>query len=298
MRIGPLPPAGEWVRLEVPAAAVDLDGKALRGMGFSLIGGQCYWHRAGALPPSHVERQELYVTTALPMEPAGTNHWKGTFPLERITLYRVELRNELGYPNKTMKEAKATAIPDEPPQIVLERPGSDLVLSTPVKVPLSIAAFDDFGLADVVVAVQRGDSGGFIGRPVRHFDRPQKSASILTSLDVPAWKLKPGELLRYRVEARDRKGQSAQTQEYVIRIADDGNAADRQLENYDRNQEGLRQNLERLIEEHAKVQTAVTKMAAEHTSTGREGEGRGGPSGSQGGCRKGGARSRRGCQGC
>ena len=138
-----------------------------------------------------------------------------------------------------MKEAKATAIVDEPPQVALDRPGTDLVLSTPVKVPLSIAAYDDFGLADLVVAVQRGDRGGFIGRPVHHFDHPERSGSYTASLDVPAWNLKAGELLRYRVEARDRKGQSAQTQEYVIRIADDGNAADRQVETFDRNQEGF-----------------------------------------------------------
>jgi hypothetical protein len=265
-RIGPLPPAGQWVRLEAPAQAVDLEGKALRGMGFTLAGGKCYWHRAGALPPSHVEREELYVDRGLPMEPAGPNRWKGRFPLDHETLYRVELRNELGYPSKPMKEAKAKAIPDEPPQVVLERPGGDLVLSTPVKVPLSIAAYDDFGLADIVVSVQRGDSGGFVGRPVHHFERPRRSYGLLTSLDVPAWSLKPGEHIRYRVEARDRKGQSAQTQEFVVRIAADGNAADKQVENFDRNQEGVRQNLERLIEEQAKVQAAVQKMAVQHAA--------------------------------
>jgi hypothetical protein len=269
-RMGPLPEAGGWVRLEVPAKAVDLDGKTIRGMGFTLSGGQCYWHRAGALSPRDVERQEVYVTATEPMEPAGLNRWKGRFPLERDTFYRVELRNELGHPNKPMKEAKATALADEPPQVVLERPGGDLVLSTPVKVPLSIAAYDDFGLSDIVIAVQRGDQGGFVGRPVHHFDRHLRSTNLPASLDVPAWKLKPGEHLRYRVEARDRKGQSAQTQEYVVRIADDGNAADRQVENFDRNQEGLRQNLQRLIEEQAKVQAALHKTVAEHPSVSKQ----------------------------
>ena len=163
------------------------------GMGFALSGGRCFWHRAGALPSTHFERQEIYVAATLPMKPAGPNRWVGGFPLERDTLYRVELKNELGHPSKPMKEAKATAIVDEPPQVVLDRPGSDLVLSTPVKVPLSIAAYDDFGLADLVVSVQRGDQGGFIGRPVRHFDHPERSGNFTASLDVPAWNLKPGE---------------------------------------------------------------------------------------------------------
>ncbi len=265
-RIGPLPAAGRWVRLEVPASAVGLEGKAVRGMAFTLAGGQCFWHRAGAVSPSHVERNELYVAQAVPLEPDGPDRWKGRFPLEHDSFYRAQLRNVLGYPSMPMKEAKATAIPDEPPQVVLERPGSDLVLSKPVKLPLSIAAYDDFGLADIVVSVQRGDSGGFIGRPVQHFGRPRRSTSLATSLDVPAWNLKPGEHLRYRVEARDRKGQSAQTQDFVVRIADDNNAADRQLESFDRNQDNLSQSLERLISEHAKVQETVHKLAADHAS--------------------------------
>ena len=55
-----------------------------------------------------------------------------------------------------MKPGKVVAIPDNPPQVVLERPGSDLVLSAPATVPLSISAYDDFGLADIVVSVNAG----------------------------------------------------------------------------------------------------------------------------------------------
>ncbi|HKI20312.1 MAG TPA: hypothetical protein VKA15_20650, partial [Isosphaeraceae bacterium] len=104
-RIGPLPPAGQWVRLEVPASAVGLEGKAVRGMGFALSGGQCFWHRAGAISPSHIERIELYVAQAIRLEPDGLDRWKGRFPLEHDTLYRAELRNVLGYPSMPMKEA-------------------------------------------------------------------------------------------------------------------------------------------------------------------------------------------------
>ena len=67
-------------------------------MGFTLSGGQCYWHRAGAVPPSYVERQELYVASTFPWSRPGRTAGKALFPLERDTLYRVELRNELGYP--------------------------------------------------------------------------------------------------------------------------------------------------------------------------------------------------------
>jgi RHS repeat-associated protein len=45
--MGPLPAAGGWVRLEVPASAVGLEGKALNGMAFTLYGGRANWDKAG-----------------------------------------------------------------------------------------------------------------------------------------------------------------------------------------------------------------------------------------------------------
>ena len=47
--IGPLPPAGEWVRLEVPAILVGLEGRVLNGMAFTLWDGRATWERAGRI---------------------------------------------------------------------------------------------------------------------------------------------------------------------------------------------------------------------------------------------------------
>ncbi|MCX6953502.1 MAG: glycoside hydrolase family 9 protein [Verrucomicrobia bacterium] len=44
---GPLPPAGRWIRLSVPARAVGLEGATVSGMGFSLFGGRATWDQAG-----------------------------------------------------------------------------------------------------------------------------------------------------------------------------------------------------------------------------------------------------------
>ncbi len=46
---GALPTAGNWVRLEVPASAVGLEGKIVQGMAFTLWGGRAAWDRAGRL---------------------------------------------------------------------------------------------------------------------------------------------------------------------------------------------------------------------------------------------------------
>ncbi len=45
--VGPLPAAGQWVRLEVPASQVGLEGKVLQGMAFTLYGGRATWDNAG-----------------------------------------------------------------------------------------------------------------------------------------------------------------------------------------------------------------------------------------------------------
>ena len=47
--MGPLPPPGQWVRLEVPASAVGLEGRLINGMAFTLSDGTATWDRAGTL---------------------------------------------------------------------------------------------------------------------------------------------------------------------------------------------------------------------------------------------------------
>ena len=45
--VGPLPAAGSWVRLEVPANLIGLEGQTVHGMAFSMWGGRATWDRAG-----------------------------------------------------------------------------------------------------------------------------------------------------------------------------------------------------------------------------------------------------------
>lgn len=46
-RMGPMPEAGKWVRLEVPAAMVGLINRSITGMAFTLYDGQAWFDRAG-----------------------------------------------------------------------------------------------------------------------------------------------------------------------------------------------------------------------------------------------------------
>lgn len=46
-RAGPLPLSGAWIRLEVPAAAIGLEGKVVSGMAFGTADGEAVWGPAG-----------------------------------------------------------------------------------------------------------------------------------------------------------------------------------------------------------------------------------------------------------
>ncbi|HWK88462.1 MAG TPA: PA14 domain-containing protein, partial [Longimicrobium sp.] len=52
--MGALPQGGRWLRLEVPAALVGLEGSAVRGIAFTLFDGRAAFHHAGKLPGTEV----------------------------------------------------------------------------------------------------------------------------------------------------------------------------------------------------------------------------------------------------
>jgi hypothetical protein len=261
--IGPIPPAGEWVRLEVPAALVELEGKDVRGVAFNMFGGKCVWHRVGALPPAQKSEEMLVADGTFPMHETGPDTWSGQVPLDGDGYYRVELRNELDYANKPMKEARLTAIPDNPPQIILERPTTDLTFSSPQKVPLMMSAFDDFGLAKLVLSVQRG-TGGFEAIPIKRYKKPVRNDNAVYTLDLPQMGLKMGDQIRYRVEAHDRAEQSKSTVELTIKIQNDPNATDKRLATFEKSADTFQEKLVKLIADQAKVQETVEKLTAKY----------------------------------
>ena len=53
--MGPMPSAGKWVRLEVPAYFVGLADREASGMAFTLFGGGATWGAAGKRSPSWLE---------------------------------------------------------------------------------------------------------------------------------------------------------------------------------------------------------------------------------------------------
>lgn len=279
LRVGDLPPPGQLVRLEVPAQALDLAGKRIQGVNFALFGGQAIWGATGALPPAEKQVTELVPTESFLLSPklapgadqnrpddrAVASQWSGKFPLLRDGFYRVVLRNQLGYANQELREGKLIAIPDRPPQVIVERPVKDLVVSEPIKVPIYISAFDDFGLDDVVISVQKEKkSATFAGRPVKHYDEPPQSDNTVVLLDLAEEGLELNQTLRYRVEVRDTKGQSIATEDHTIRLAKDDKAADLQLAKYQEKTESLEEKLEQLVEQQAQIEQQAEQLAEKY----------------------------------
>jgi hypothetical protein len=260
--VGPLPSAGQWVRLEVPAADVGLEEKTLKGMSFILHGGQCYWGRTGTV---QVEEPGVAVVKSFPMHRNEDGTWAGRFPLVGKGLFRAELANRQGHPNKPMKELEFVSLPDRPPTVALDRQGTEMVLSKPAAIPLSIAAFDDYGLAEISVHVRSNDKEPYQKRVLKTLETPERSQSLVASLDE-AGKLAQGAQVRYLIEARDRKGQTARTREYVVRIAADANAADQQLTQYEKTQDTFRERLIQLMAQQKNVQTQIEKLNKEYAA--------------------------------
>lgn len=83
--MGPLPATGLWVRLDVAASDVGLEGKTINGMAFTLYGGAASWDRAGkssssATPTPTPTPTPNPITVQLTSPSSNTTYSVGTSP--------------------------------------------------------------------------------------------------------------------------------------------------------------------------------------------------------------------------
>ena len=83
--MGPLPKAGQWVRLEIPASLLGLEGSTLNGMAFTLDGGRATWDLAGKStqnappPPTTPPGDFVWLEDSIPagaIPAAQDDHWE------------------------------------------------------------------------------------------------------------------------------------------------------------------------------------------------------------------------------
>jgi hypothetical protein len=262
--MGPLPPAGRWVRLEVPARDVGLEGTTLRGMAFVLHNGRCLWGTTGSVK---TEEPGVEVVQAFPITRRADGQWAGRFTVAREQLpegmfpkgmFRPELKNSAGHPNKPREAIQYKALTDNPPSVEVQHQPPTLALSKPQAVPLEIDARDDFCLADIVLQVREKEDDPYREKVIHHLDQPKDRVHLVHSL-AEAAALQPGKQLRFAVLARDRKGQTARTPEFIISVEANANAADTQLENYEKAQDQFTKRLVDLMAQQKKVQEQIEK---------------------------------------
>ena len=248
-------PAGSMVEV-----AVETDGEVVEG---EL---QCLESRLKLFGVVWVPETTLVGTHPLTRTDGRT--WVGSFPLVGTGTYRVVLRNSVGHANRPANaDPRYVAVPDGPPTVLVERPGTDLVLSKPARVPLQIVARDDYGLRDVWLAVRRDDDPGF-ARAVRlkEYPDPHPADAIHATLDLTATGLnvKPGQSLRYRVEVRDRRPDSepVASAAFSVRIAPGPASADKLLESFERGQAAAREKLNSLVAEQRRIQERIAAARA------------------------------------
>jgi hypothetical protein len=105
--MGPLPSTGRWVRLEVPANKVNLEGRVVKGMAFSLFNGRATWDAAGRMTQGSgtptqitVPGVSLKVVNGYPIV---------TWPSTAGSTYRVAYKNDLRDASWTTASVDITA---------------------------------------------------------------------------------------------------------------------------------------------------------------------------------------------
>ena len=136
--------------------------------------------------------------------------------------YTVKLLCVDGFNNQTPIEYTITAIPDEPPEVVIKEPGRDIKATRLEEVRVLAEATDDYGVEDMILKYSIG-SGEAQELPIETVEVKGKKiisgayVFYLEELDV-----EPGELISYYAQATDnntRTGPGTSTSElYFIEV--------------------------------------------------------------------------------
>ncbi len=93
--MGPLPAAGQWVRLEVPASQVGLEGSILKGMDFSAYGGRVTWDRAGKSSAVTGVTNVTSGPVRISLSPVSGGNMQLNWPSDTGKIYRVACKHNL-----------------------------------------------------------------------------------------------------------------------------------------------------------------------------------------------------------
>ncbi|MAE59911.1 MAG: hypothetical protein CMJ49_00990 [Planctomycetaceae bacterium] len=233
-----------WVRLAAPVSGfAGGEGEALllTGATFSVDGGDVMLDRMGVFRKGTAVVRKSTLTTTRTIEMSRVedsrsgegrpgdeerggeraSHWEGRVDVDQDCFYRLTFKNSEGHASASMEPVVVLATTDQPPTVLIEKPGKDLLLDEPTVVPVMARAFDDYGVK--LVAVEFGSSAEQFDEEVPiaegTFDEPRLSRALLTAVDAKERGLEAGQGLYWRLVARDFKGQSGFSRAFRLAIA-------------------------------------------------------------------------------
>lgn len=267
--MGPLPEPGGWRRLEAPLekimGAKPSEAVALSGITFQIDGGRVYFDRAGAVVRRKEQRQitEVKEVGRIAMARDESGRWVGRIPVEADAQFTVRFTSESGHVNQARKPIPIVATQDQPPTLMVEKPGRSLTVVTEEPVPVVVRAFDDLGVD--AVGIDYGPEADKLEPTVwiEHVSGVHTSRLVFTALDLERRQLKPGASLYYRLVVRDRKGQLAHSQTYRLGLAAPEQASGPDVVRRDPSATGLLEKIGSLLSVQSELsQAAVDLLAA------------------------------------
>lgn len=148
--------------------------------------------------------------------------WGLTKPIHSSGFYQIDLEGELSdfYPLE--------CIPDLPPVLTIAHPKqhSTIDFGAAQKLQLNVTITDDYGLKSALIsatlATGKGEGVSFSERQI-NFQTPinnQRALNLKEIIDLRALGMKPGDELYYFVKALDHRGQSSQSEVYMVSLVD------------------------------------------------------------------------------
>jgi mono/diheme cytochrome c family protein len=205
-RLGDLPPAGQWVRLEVDAAKVGLKpGTVVTGWAFTQFGGTVSWDRAGLTTRTPQGQQTFHsLSTWLQAEQAtgGVNLPKPLQDALKVEKAKRTPAQEKGLRDHFIAHAYADARPTFEPllkqlaEVEKEREALDK------RMPVTLV-FQESAAAKPAFILKRGEytqKGDPVERATPAFLPPMPADAPRNRLGLAQWLVEPGHPLTARVE--------------------------------------------------------------------------------------------------
>lgn len=159
--------------------------------------------------------------------PAKVDEKKGKagFTVSRAGRYRVLVSDRDGNANIDPIEYEIRPIPDEPPQVEITRPGTDMDLTEELFETLGIEAKDDFGFSSLklhfsIASERAPERQKILNLPLTQSD--ENDLVLAYGWDLSGLRLNPGDVISYYAEVTDNDGVSgpkkAQSQTHRFRL--------------------------------------------------------------------------------